>query len=392
MDKIVSVNEEMIRQQLGEMVRETVEDTLNKFLDLEADRICNAQRYEHTERRLDSRAGSYKRSLQTRVGVVKLRVPKLRKLGFETAIIERYKRREISIEEALVEMYLAGVSVRRVEGISEELWGSRVSAGTISALNQEAYKKIEVWRNRRIEKRYPYVYLDGIWLKRSWGGEVNNVAVLVAIGVDEDGFREIIGAAEGSKEDKESWVKFLRYLKERGLESPLLITTDKCLGEIEAIGEVFPEARWQRCVVHFYRNVFTVVPRGKVKEVAAILKAIHAQEDKESARQKAIQSVEKLRNMKLERAAEIVSAGIEDTLTYMDFPREHWLRIRTTNSLERLLKEVRRRTRVVGSFPDGNSALMLVCARLRYVESKTWGQKMYLNMKLLDNESSGKVA
>lgn len=390
-EKIVQVNEEMLRNQLGELVRTSVEETLNGLLDAEADRICNAQRYEHTEQRKDTRAGSYKRDLQTRIGTVHLKVPKLRHLPFETAIIERYKRREISIEEALIEMYMAGVSVRRVEDITEALWGTRVSAGTVSALNQKAYEHIEKWRNRPIEGEYPYVYLDGIWLKRSWGGEVNNVAVLVAIGVDQDGLRDIIGAAEGTKEDTESWLSFLRYLKGRGMKGTQLFISDKCLGLLEAVGQTFPGSRWQRCVVHFYRNVFSVVPRGKLKEVAAILKAIHAQEDKTAARDKAVQAVQKLRTMKLSQAASVVEDGIEETLTYMDFPSEHWLRIRTNNVLERILREVRRRTRVVGNFPDGRSALMLVCARLRYVVSTAWGDKRYLNMKLLIGEPETEI-
>jgi putative transposase len=386
MDKIVQVNDSVVRSELKELVRNSVEDTLNNLLDDEAKRICNAQRYEHTEQRKDTRAGHYERGLHTKAGEVTLKVPKLRHLPFETAIIERYKRRESSIEEALIEMYMAGVSVRRVEDITEALWGTRVSAGTVSNLNQKAYEHIEQWRNRPITGNYPYVYLDGIWLKRSWGGEVTNVAVLVAIGVDEEGYRDIIGSAEGSKEDKESWLNFLRYLKERGLQGVQQFVSDKCLGLIEALGEVYPGSKWQRCVVHFYRNVFSVTPRGKMKEVAAILKAIHAQEDKVAAKEKAMAAVEKLKAMKLRDAAETVLTGIDETLTYMDFPREHWVRIRTNNALERILREVRRRTKVVGNFPDGKSALMLVCARLRYVVSTAWGDKRYLNMKLLLKE------
>ena len=155
--------------------------------------------------------------MQTKAGEVTLQVPRLRSLPFETQIIERYRRRESSVEEALVEMYLAGVSVRRVEDITEALWGTRVSPSTVSELNQKIYAQIEAWRNRPIEGQHAYVYLDGIWLKRSWGGEVKNVAVLVAIGVREDGYREILGVAEGVKEDTESWRNFLRHLKQRGL-------------------------------------------------------------------------------------------------------------------------------------------------------------------------------
>jgi transposase-like protein len=280
-------------------------------------------------------------------------------------------------------MYLAGVSVRRVEDITEALWGTRVSPSAVSELNQKIYVQIEAWRNRPIEGRHAYVYLDGIWLKRSWGGEVKNVAVLVAIGVREDGYREILGVAEGVKEDTESWRSFLRHLKQRGLSGVRLVSSDKCLGLVEAVGEFYPEASWQRCMVHWYRNVMSVVPKGKVKEVVAMLKAIHAQEDRQAARDKAQAVAEKLEGMRLGQAATIVRTGVDETLSYMAFPREHWTRIRTNNVLERIMREIRRRTRVVGNFPDGKSALMLVAARLRHIAGTKWGRRIYLDMERL---------
>ena len=385
--RIIQINEEGVREHLGEIVRGTVQETLNTLLDEEADRLCNARRYERTEARKDTRAGYYPRALHTKAGEVELKVPKLRTLPFETAIIERYRRRETSVEEALVEMYLAGVSVRRVEDITEALWGSRVSSGTVSRLNVKIYKTIEAWRMRPIKGEHPYVYLDGIALKRSWGGEVKNVAVLVAVGVNTEGYREILGVAEGAKEDKASWTGFLRHLKERGLKGVELVTSDKCLGLVESLGEFYPEASWQRCIVHFYRNVFTVISKGKVKEVVAMLKAIHAQEDREEAIRKANIVAEKLEKMKLARAANIIREGIKETLSYYRSPREHWRRIRTNNPLERIMKEIRRRTNVVGCFPDGNSALMLVAARLRYIAGTKWGLRQYLKMDRIEEQA-----
>ncbi len=381
--KLVQINEAEIRQQLGELVRGSVEETLNALLDQEADRICGATRYERSPERRDTRAGSYERKLQTRAGEITVKVPKLRKLPLETTIIERYRRREASVEEALIEMYLAGVSVRRVEDITEALWGTRVSPSTVSRLNEKIYGKIEAWRNRAISGTYPYVYLDGISLKRSWGGEVRNVSVLVAIGIDQDGYRQILGVAEGAKEDKAGWLDFLRHLKERGLEGVQLVTSDRCLGLVEATSEVFPEAAWQRCTVHFYRNVFALVPKAKVKEVAAMLKAVHAQEDREEAERKLEAVATKLEAMRLRKAAELVREGMPETLTYYRFPREHWRRIRTNNPLERVMKEIRRRTRVVGAFPDGHSALMLAAARLRHIQGTRWGTRRYLDMTRL---------
>lgn len=387
MEKIIQLNEREIKSQLSSLVRETVESTLNKLLDEEADRITNAHRYERSEERLDTRAGHYKRKMLTSSGEVELKVPKLRTLPFETSIIERYKRREASVEEALIEMYLAGVSVRRIEDVTEALWGAKVSPGTISELNKKVYVQIEEWRNRPLKSEYPYVHLDGIYLKRNWGGSIENVAVLVALGVNEEGNREIIGACEGGKEDTESWLAFLRHLKARGLKGVRLMVGDKCLGLVEAIHEVYPQSKYQRCIVHFYRNMFSAVPKRWMGEVAAMLKAIHAQENRRAAQQKGEEVVEELKRMKLGSAAQKLQVGLDETLTYTSFPREHWTRIRTNNGIERIMREIRRRTRVVGCFPDGNSALMLACARLRHVSSSAWGVKRYLNMdRLYDME------
>ena len=384
-EKIVQLNEEVIKGQLKELVRGSVEETLNGLLDAEAEKLTQAARYERNDQRQGYRSGHYSRNLTTTAGEVTLQVPRLKGLPFETAIIERYRRRESSVEEALMEMYLAGVSVRRVEDITEALWGCKVSSSTISELNKKAYVHIEEWRNRPLQGgKYPYVYVDGIYLKRNWGGEYENVAVLVAIAVNGDGYREVLGAAEGMKEDKASWTEFFKWLRGRGLNGVKLIIGDKCLGMLEAANEVFPEAKYQRCIVHFYRNVFSDLPKAKSRNVALMLKAIHAQESKEAARKKAEAVAEELRNIKLKEAAKKVCDSVEETLTYMSFPSEHWTKIRTNNVIERLNREIRRRTRVVGTFPDGNSALMLVCARLRHVAGTQWGSKKYMSMKHLE--------
>ena len=210
-EKIVQLNEEIIKGQIRELVRSSVEETLNELLEKEAESLTQAARYERSEARQGYRSGHSDRNLTTTSGDVTLHMPRLKGVSFEIAIIERYRRRESSVEEALIEMYLAGVSVSRVEDITEVLWGSKVSPATISELNKKAYVHIEDWRNRPLQGgRYPYVYVDGIYLRRNWGGEYENVAVLVAIAVNEDGFREVLGAAEGMKEDKASWVSFFQ--------------------------------------------------------------------------------------------------------------------------------------------------------------------------------------
>ena len=395
MGEVIRINEGRIKDHLGEMVRGTVEDALNAMLDAEADRLCGAARYERSEGRQDTRAGSYDRSLHTKAGEVKLKVPKLRRQTFETAIIERYRRRESSVEEALIEMYLAGVSVRRVEDITEALWGTRVSPGTVSNLNKKIYAKIEEWRHRRIEGDHPYLYLDGIVMKRTWAGEVRNVSLLVASAVNVEGYREILGICEGAKEDKSGWSSFLRHLVDRGLSGVQLIISDACRGLIESVAEYLPDARWQRCMVHFYRNVFSHVPSTRVREVTHMLKAIHASENRAAADRKAEDVVSELRRQRMTRAADLVEEKIGETLTYYAFPDSHWIKIRTNNPLERIMKEIRRRTKVVGAFPDGQSCLNLAAARLRYIASSQWSARKYMNMEPLskmDALSSGAVA
>src|SRR6201996_1218039 len=388
LSNVIRIDDDRVKEHLDKVVRGTVEETLNSMLEAEADRLCNAGRYERTEARRDQRAGSYDRKLQIKAGEIRLRVPKLRRQTFETAIIERYRRRESSVEEALIEMYLAGISVRRVEDITEALWGTRVSPSTVSDLNKKIYGTIEAWRNRPIEGEHPYVYLDGIVLKRSWAGEVRNVSLLVAISVNAEGYREILGIVEGAKEDKAGWSGVLAHLKGRGLAGVRLIVSDACMGLVESAAEFYPEARWQRCMVHFYRNVFSHVPAGKLRAVALMLKAIHAQENLEAARRKATEIVARLCELRLVKAAELVETAVPETLAYYAFPEEHWRRIRTNNPLERIMREIRRRTRAVGAFPDGNSALNLAAARLRHIAGTRWSTKRYLNMDLLRHHTA----
>ena len=357
-----------------------------QFFEL-ADIAVNARR--------DTRAGSYDRALHTKAGEVKLRVPKLRKQTFETAIIERYRRRESSVEEALIEMYLAAVSVRRVEDITAALWGTRVSPGTVSNLNRKIYAKIEAWRHQPIEGDHPYLYLDGIVMKRTWAGEVRNVSLLVASAVNAEGYREILGICEGAKEDKSGWSAFPRHLVDRGLSGVRLVISDACRGLVESVAEYLPEARWQRCIVHFYRNVFSHVPSTKLREVSHMLKAIHAQESREAAQKKAEAVIADLRSQRMPRAAELLEERIGETLTYYGFPDTHWQKIRTNNPLERIMKEIRRRTRVVGAFPDDQSCLNLAAARLRHIAGTQWPTRKYMNMAPLyadQTRTAGAVA
>ena len=389
--QVIAIGDERIKNHLDPMVRGSAEETLNALVDAEADRLWNAGRYERSKARRDTRARHYEPKLQTKAGEVKLRIPKLRAQTFELAIIERYRRRESSVEEALIEIYLAKVSVYRIGDITQALWGTRVSPSTVSELNKKIYGTIEAWRDRPIEGEHPYVYLDGIVLKHKWAGEVRKVSLLMAIGVNGEGYREILGICEGAKEDKAGWSAFLKHLKGRGLHGVRLIISDACMGLAESAAEFFPDAVWQRCIVDWYRNIH--LPSTKVREITAMLKAIHAGEDIVAARQKAVQVIKTLRGLRLTNAAEFVAATVEETLAYYAFPEKHWRRIRTNNPLEGILREIRRRPRVVGAFPDSQSALNLAAARLRHIAGTSWSTKRYLNIELLkDQQMRGAMA
>ena len=259
-----------------------------------------------------------------------------------------------------------------------------MSAATVSNLNERAFEAVEARRSRPLERAHPYVYVDGIYLKRSWGGSCENVAVMVAIGVDDDGCREVIGAAEGFTESSECWRELLSRLRSRGLRGVRMFTGGKAAGMVGSIAEVFPEAACRRRTVHFCRNVLARVPKTRRPRVAAMLKAIHAMESREAAEAKALEVASELEKSKLGEAAMVVRDGCAETLTCTRFPRGHWRRIRADNAIERLNREIRGRTRVVGTFPDGRSALMLVTARLKYVAEGSWGSRRYLDVTLLD--------
>ena len=383
--QILQVDQAMLETTLDRMVRKSVEETLNAMLDAEADEITGAARYERGGERKAYRAGHYERDLTVKAGKMSLKVPKLKGAVFESAVIERYRRREESVEEALIDMYLAGVSTRQVDDVSQLLWGDRMPSQTLSDKLKKVYADIDEWRGRPLEQDYPYLFMDGVWHKRCWGGSVENVSILVAVGVGMDGRREVLSVAEGMKEDSESWREFIKGMLARGLKGVRLVTGDRCAGLVAAVNELLPGARYQRCMVHFERNILAKVNPKNRDWAADALKAIFSMESRDKALEKAESVAKDMEARKLREAAKCLREGIGETTTYLldDYPREHRRRIRTNNMIERLNREIRRRTRVVGSFPDGRSALMLICARVRYVTSSEWSTRRYLDMSRL---------
>ena len=383
--QILQVDQAMLETTLDRMVRKSVEETLNAMLDAEADEIPGAARYERSGERKAYRAGHYERDLTVKAGKMSLKVPKLKGAVFSSAVIERYRRREESVEEALIDMYLAGVSTRQVDDISQLLWGDRMPSQTLSDKLKRVYADIDAWRERPLEQEYAYLFMDGVWHKRCWGGSVENAGILVAIGIGADGRREVLSVAEGMKEDAESWRSFIKGMLARGLKGVRLVTGDRCAGLVAAAGELLPGARYQRCMVHFERNILAKVNPKNRDWAADALKAVFSMETRDKALEKAESVAGEMEARKLKEAASCLRDGIGETTTYLldDYPREHRRRLRTNNMIERLNREIRRRTRVVGSFPDGRSALMLVCARVRYVTSNEWSTRRYLDMSRL---------
>ena len=288
-ENIIQIDQNLLETRLDRLITEKMTQILNAMLDAEADEITGAARYERSGGRKAYRAGHYERKLTAKAGRLELKVPKLKGALFESAVIERYRRREQSVEESLIDMYLAGVSTRQVDDISQLLWGDRMPSQTLSDKLKRIYGEIDQWRTRPLESEYPYVFVDGVWHKRSWGGRVENVSVLVAIGINAEGHREVIGVTEGMREDSASWEQFFRGMIERGLKGVRLVVGDRCAGLVATVGSMLPKAKYQRCMVHFMRNVLSKVPPIHREWASAALKAVFAMESRESALDKAEQ-------------------------------------------------------------------------------------------------------
>lgn len=362
-------------------IRAAVRAVLEEILEAEISAHVGADPSERTERRRGYRNGHYSRALKTRVGELMLRVPRDREGTFQTGVFERYRRMESPLEEALWRAYLEGVSTRRVSDIAEALSGQGVSAAAVSRLNGRLSERLEAWRARPIEGEHPYVYLDGIALTIRWGGKSERVSVLVAIGVNGAGYREILAVRAGFRESEESWRGLFRELTERGLSGVRLCVSDACAGLRAALADFLPEARWQRCAVHVMRNILDKVPRARRDEMAAAVKTVWQQENAGEARHKAKRVIEQYAAT-LPAAMRVLEGALEDTLTFYAFPREHRRRLYTNNPLERLMKEIRRRTKVAEQFPHAESALLLVTARLCRIHEQ-WQERRYLDLEPL---------
>jgi len=363
-----------------------VKAVLEEVLQEEMAEHLQAGYRELTLARRGERNGYYTRNLVTPVGKIeRLEVPRDREGEFVTEVFERYKRMTGDVEEAILEMYLSGISVRKIAGVTDALSKVRVGKDAVSRIARRLEEQQKEWRERSLEdKEYPYLYLDATYLKVRWGARVTSMAIVACVGVDEEGFREVLAVEVAGTEKGAAYASLLRGLIDRGLSGVRLVVSDDHEGIKAAVSGELPGAEWQRCTVHFERNVLSHVPPDSMAEVAEDLKAIFRVRRKRTAKALAEEFVS-LYEKSYPKAASVFEAGIEDTLTYLRYPGSHHARIRTTNMLERLFKEVKRRTRVVGVFPNETSASTLA-TEIALRSSEEWALRRYLTMETFEAE------
>lgn len=370
------------RLSVQDRVREGIKAILEQIMEEELTEQLQAQHRERTEARRGERNGHYTRGLTTEVGhIEQLRVPRAREEQFLTEVFERYRRLTGNLEEAVLEMYLQGVSTRKVEAITGKLSGVGISKDAVSRIAQRLDGTLDEWRSRRLDRAYPYLYLDATYVKATWAGAVRNVALLVAIGVSDDGYREVLAVEAAPSERTDGYRSFLQGLVERGLRGVRLVVSDDHEAIKSAVQVELPSAAWQRCVVHFERNILASVPQAETKAVADDLKVVFQAARRETAQKLAEAFCERYAD-EHPKAVAALKRGLAEALTYTAFPSSHHKYIRTTNGLERLFREVKRRTRVVGVFPNEHSAENLSTVVMLRV-SEDWALRRYLDMSPL---------
>lgn len=372
---------EVVRHDLGELFRGAVRSALELVLEEELIRIVGAGRWARSRQRKDSRNGSYLRGLMTSLGHIDVKMPRSRNNGAPTHVLGAYERRVGEIDDAIVSAYVNGVSTRKMGDVTTALLGEEVSRSTVSRVTSQLQEHVEALRTARIASPIPYLYLDATFLDVRWAGSVENVSALVAYGVNAEGHRELLAVTMGPQESEDSWSDLLKQLVERGLHGVRLVITDEHQGIKNAVRRHLPEAKRQRCYVHLLRNVGGKLPKRHRQRVLKEASAIFKANGLEAA--KRLLGEFKGRWQKLvPEAVECLSNGFGDATQFYEFPKAHWVRLRSTNGLERLHGEIKRRTRAVGVFPDRASALRLVTAAASRATS-VWADRRYLDMTLL---------
>ena len=365
-----------------DFLKPLVQEVIQQVLEGEMAEAVGAERHERTEGRAGYRSGYYRRGLVTRVGRLELRVPQDRQGRFSTELFGRYQRSEQALVAALAEMYVQGVSTRKVKAVTEELCGHEFSASTVSEINKGLDGKLAAFAGRRLEEPYPYLIMDARYEKVREAGIIRSRAVLIAIGINWDGRREVLAVELANRESESSWREFLLRLKERGLGGVEFAVSDDHAGLRRAIEELLPEAAWQRCYVHFLRNALDYLPRKADDDCLTELRWLYDRQNLDEARRDLAAWLKKWQG-KYPKLCDWVEANIEETLTFYRLPRQHHKHLKSTNMLERLNEEIKRRTHVVRIFPHEASCLRLIRALAAEIHEDWIEATRYLNMTML---------
>lgn len=364
----------------SDFLRDSVQALTQALIEIEAGEKIGAGSYERSADRLTYRNGYRQRDWDTRVGTINLSIPKLRQGSFFPSLLEPRRRTERALVSVVQEAYVHGVSTRKVDDLVQALGMTGISKSAVSRLCMELDAEVQRFRNRRLEGEYPYIWLDATFIKAREDGRVQGMALVMAIGVRDTGERQVLGLDLGPAEDGAFWLEFLRSLMARGLRGVRLVTSDSHEGLKQAIQAVIQGANWQRCRVHFVRNVLAYVPKSAQQMVAASIKTIFIQQDQQSARAQ-LGHVASGLEKRFPKAAQLLLEAEEDILAYMAFPSEHWRQVYSTNPLERLNKEIKRRTDVVGIFPNRNAVLRLAGAVLAEQDDEWAVGKRYFSQE-----------
>lgn len=366
-----------------DFLRPLVQEVVQQVLEAEMDETVGAEKGERTNQRVGYRSGYYSRTLVTRVGKLELRIPQDRQGKFRTEIFERYQRSEKALVVALAEMYVHGVSTRKVKAITEDLCGHEFSASTISRINEGLDEELAKFSARKLEEDYPYLVLDARYEKVREEGVIRSRAVLVAIGINWDGRRSVLAVDLANRESQTSWRDFLLRLKERGLTGVEFVVSDDHAGLKKAITEILPSAVWQRCYVHFLRNALDYLPRRGDYDCMTELRWLYDRRDIQESRRDLAAWLTKW-SKKYPKLCDWVESNIEETFSFYRLPREHHKHMKSTNMLERLNEEIKRRTHVVRIFPNEASCLRLIRALAVEIHENWIEATRYLNMDFLE--------
>lgn len=381
----ITLNEELLHQLfIGDSrnaaIAALLETVLNQVLKAQSTEQLGAEKYERSEERTTQRNGFYERGLVTRVGKLTLSVPRHRDGRFSTELFARYQRSEQALVLSLMEMVIHGVSTRKVTKITQELCGTEFSKSTVSELCKQLDPAIQQWNNRSLEKGYPFLIVDALYTKVREDSRVRSRGILVATGVTTDGKREVLGLMVGDTESEATWGQFFTQLKARGLNGVDIVTSDQNSGLVRAIRQQFQGVTWQRCQTHFTRNILDATPKALREELKKHLRSIFDGADMETSRTLLDQTMERFQET-APKAMVVLEAGFDDATAVLELPETCRVRVRTTNNVERLNREIRRREKVIGIFPNRESVIRLIGAVLMEIDEYWASEKRYIDMR-----------